>query len=299
MNNVFDYQLFHIGNTPVTAASLIVTAAILGASYLLGRLLSGLIANRLLRRTHLSTGIRYALGRFTGYIVFFLGAVVALQTLGVNATTLAAFGAALGVGIGFGLQDLVKNFVAGLVILIERPFQVGDRIELDNNAAEVVEIRARATVLRTNDDVHLIVPNAKLTSETVVNRSYKSMLYRCRVPVGVSTSSDPRAVERALLEAAAACEAVLENPTPDVRFRAFGESGLEFQLLCWTDKMLHRPGKLISDLNFEIHEALERNGVELSALQTYVKLVGWGTASLPPRRSGMEPAAEAAQGGRS
>src|SRR4029434_4372686 len=114
VNNVFDYQLFHIGNTPVTAASLIVTAAILGASYLLGRLLRGLIANRLLRRTHLSTGIRYALGRFTRYIVFSLGAVVALQTLGVNATTLAAFGAALGVGIGFGLQDLVKNFVAGL-----------------------------------------------------------------------------------------------------------------------------------------------------------------------------------------
>jgi small-conductance mechanosensitive channel len=291
VNNVFDYQLFHIGNTPVTAASLIVAAAILAASYVLGRVLQGLIANRLLRRTHLSTGIRYALGRFTGYIVFFLGAVVALQTLGVNATTLAAFGAALGVGIGFGLQDLVKNFVAGLIILIERPFQVGDRIELDKNAAEVVEIRARATVLRTNDDVHLIVPNAKLTSETVVNRSYKSTLYRCRVPVGVSTSSDPRAVERALLEAAAACEAVLEDPGPDVRFRAFGESALEFQLLCWTDKMLHRPGKLISDLNFEIHEALERNGVELATPQTDVKLVEWGTAATPPRRSGMEPAA--------
>jgi small-conductance mechanosensitive channel len=290
VNNLFDYQLFHIGNTPVTAASLIVAGVILGASYLLGRLLRGLIANRLLRRTHLSTGIRYALGRFTGYIVFFLGAVVALQTLGVNATTLAAFGAALGVGIGFGLQDLVKNFVAGLVILIERPIQVGDRIELDKNAAEVVEIRARATVLRTNDDVHLIVPNAKLTSETVVNRSYNSTLYRCRVPVGVSTSSDPRAVERALLEAAAACEAVLENPKPDVRFRAFGESALEFQLLCWTDKMLHRPGKLISDLNFEIQAALERHGVELASPQTEVKLVG-GWEEPPPRRSGIEPAA--------
>jgi len=261
MNNVFDYQLFHIGNTPVTAASLIVAAAMLVGSYFLGRLLQGLIANRLLRRTQLSTGIRYALGRFTGYLVFFLGAVMSLQTLGVNATTLAAFGAALGVGIGFGLQDIVKNFVAGLVILIERPFQVGDRIELERNAAEVVEIRARATILRTNDDVHLIVPNARLTSETVVNRSYKSGLYRCRVPVAVSTNSDPRAVERALLNAAAACEEVLENPKPDVRFRAFGESGLEFQLLCWTDKMLHRPGKLISDLNFEIREALARNGV--------------------------------------
>lgn len=297
MNNVFDYQLFHIGNTPVTAASLIVAAAILVGSYLLGRLMQSLIANRLLRRTHLSTGLRYALGRFTGYIVFFFGAVVALQTLGVNATTLAAFGAALGVGIGFGLQDIVKNFVAGLVILIERPFQVGDRIELEKNAAEVVEIRARATVLRTNDDVHLIVPNAKLTSETVVNRSYKSGLYRCRVPVAVATGSDPRAVERALLDAASACDAVLETPKPDVRFRGFGESGLEFQLLCWTDKMLHRPGKLISDLNFAIREALGRNGVELASPQTEVKLVGWEES--PPRRPGMESAPGAIQGGNS
>ena len=82
------------------------------------------------------------LGRFAGYLVFFLGAAIALQTLGIHATTLAAFGAALGVGIGFGLQDIVKNFVAGLILLIERPFQVGDRIEIEKIAAEVVEIRA-------------------------------------------------------------------------------------------------------------------------------------------------------------
>ena len=84
----------------------------------------------------MSRGVRYAIGRFVGYLVFFLGAAVALQTLGINATTLAAFGAAVGVGIGFGLQDLVKNFVAGLVILIERPFQVGDRIEIGDVSAK-------------------------------------------------------------------------------------------------------------------------------------------------------------------
>jgi small-conductance mechanosensitive channel len=274
VGNLLDHQLFRIGNTPVTAASLFATAAILVGSYLLGRVLRGLIANRFLARTHLSPGIRYAIGRFTGYLVFFLGAAAALQTLGINATTLAAFGAALGVGIGFGLQDIVKNFVAGLVILIERPFQVGDRIEVDKNAAEVAEIRARATVLRTNDDVHLIVPNSKLTSETIVNRSYKSPLYRCRVPVEVSSDSDPRVVERALLEAAGACDAVLPNPPPAVRLHGFGESVLDFQLLCWTDKMLHKPGKLVSDLNFEIHKALARHGVELPSPQTDVRLVG-------------------------
>jgi small-conductance mechanosensitive channel len=291
-----DYQLFRIGNTPVTAASLIAAAGILVGAYLLGRILRGLIANRLLARTHLSTGIRYAIGRFTSYLVYFFGAAVALQTIGINATTLAAFGAAVGVGVGFGLQDLVKNFVAGLVILVERPFQVGDRIELDKNAAaEVVEIRARATVLRTNDDVHLIVPNAKLTSETVVNRSYRRPTYRCRVPVAVSSGSEPRVVEEALREAAEGCEGVLSEPRPEARFRGFGESGLEFELLCWTDKMLHRTGKLTSDLNFEIHQALARHGVELALPQTEVRLVG--LESLPgPRRSGTDSAARSSGG---
>src|SRR4030095_12929858 len=115
-----------------------------------------------------AVGLRYAIGRFVGYFILFLGAAAALQTLGVRMTTLAAFGAAVGVGIGFGLQDIVKNFVAGLILLIERPFQVGDRIEIDNATAEVVEVRARATVLRTNDDVHVIVPNSKFMTDTVV-----------------------------------------------------------------------------------------------------------------------------------
>ena len=297
MGNLFDYQLFHIGNTAITAASLIVAMAIVGGAYVLGRLSRSLVANRLLARTHLSMGVRYAIGRFTGYLVFFLGAAVALQTLGINATTLAAFGAAVGVGIGFGLQDLVKNFVAGLVILIERPFQVGDRIELDKISAEVAEIRARTTVLRTNDDVHLIVPNSMLKSETVVNRSYNRRLYRCRVPVGVSVDADPRLVERALLEAALASDGVLPDPRPDVRFRGFGVSSLDFEVLCWTDKMLHRPGKLVSDLNFGIHESLARHGVELPSPQTAVRLIGL-EAPPAPRRPGMEPAA-GYSGGRS
>ena len=257
-----DYPLFHIGDTPVTAASLLVALAVLAGSYVLGRVLRSLIANRLLARTRLSPGIRYAFGRFAGYLVFVLGAAAALQTVGINATTLAAFGAAVGVGIGFGLQDLVKNFVAGLVILIERPFQVGDRIETEGISAQVAEIRSRATVLRTNDDVHLIVPNSKLTSETVVNRSYARPLYRTRVPVGVAYGVDPRAVERALLEAAAACPGSLADPAPAARFRGFGESALNFELLCWTNTMLQHPGHFVSDLNFEVHAALTRHGIE-------------------------------------
>lgn len=214
------------------------------------------------------------LGRFAGYLVFFLGAAVALQTIGIRATMLTAFGAALGVGIGIGLQDIVKNFVAGLIILIERPFQVGDRIEMGPVTAEVKEIRARATVLRTNDDAHLIVPNAKLIGDTIVNRSFDRPLFRLGVPVGVSNGSDPRAVEEALLEAARACDGVLSEPSPAVRFRGFRDSALNFEVLCWTDRMVHRPGALASSLNFLVYDTLKKKGIDLPSPQTDVRIRG-------------------------
>jgi small-conductance mechanosensitive channel len=272
VGNVLDYRLFRIGETSVTIASLALSSLILIAAFLLGRLARRLVANRLLARTHLSIGVRYAMGRFIGYLVFFLGAAVALQTIGIRATTLAAFGAAVGVGIGIGLQDIVKNFVAGLIILIERPFQVGDRIEFDEVTAQVAEIRSRATILRTNDDVYLIVPNAKLTGETVVNRSFGRPLFRCRIRLGVSADSDPREVEAALLEAAKRCDGVLPEPGPAVRFRAFGESSLDFELLCWTDRMLHQPGLLASRLRFLAHEMLTARGIELPSAVCDVRI---------------------------
>jgi small-conductance mechanosensitive channel len=286
VQEVLDYRLFRIGDTSVTAASLAVAIFILVGSYLLARLVRRLVTNRLLARTHLSMGVRYMLGRFTGYLVLVLGAMVALQTIGIRATTLTAFGAALGVGIGFGLQDIVKNFVAGLILLIERPIQVGDRIEIDKVTAEVTEIRARATVLRTNDDVHLIVPNSRFITDTIVNRSYKRNLYRCRASVAIDSGSDPRVVEEALLEAARQCEGVLPDPAPAVRFRAFGESALHFELLCWTDKMIHRPGALVSNLNFRIHEALRQRGIELPSPRNEIQIQGSEAFSVSRPRGG-------------
>jgi small-conductance mechanosensitive channel len=271
MERILDYRLFRIGETSVTVASLAASLLILGGAYLLGRLARNLVANRLLARTHLSVGVRYAIGRFAGYFVFFLGAAAALQTLGINATTLAAFGAAVGVGIGFGLQDIVKNFVAGLVILIERPIQVGDRVEIGEVAGDVAEIRARATVVRTNDDVYLIVPNSRFIGETVVNRSFVTPRVRCRTRVLVSEGAAPREVESALLDAARRCRGVLADPVPVARFRGFGDSSLDFELLCWTDTMLHRPGALTSELNFLVHETLTSRGIPFPQREVLIR----------------------------
>ncbi|MEP6995189.1 MAG: mechanosensitive ion channel protein MscS, partial [Acidobacteriota bacterium] len=131
-------------------------------------------------------------------------------------------------------------------------------------------------------------------SGTIVNRSYKSPLFRCRAPVAVASDSDPHAVEDALLEAARQCEGVLQQPPPAVRFRAFGESGLHFELLCWTDKMVHRPGALVSSLNFHIHDTLKRRGIRLPFPLHQVTIRGAGAALLAPEIA--DPAASPGTG---
>ena len=277
MGNFLSTRLFRVGETQVTVSSLLVAAAIIVGSLLLSRLVRNFVANRLLGRTRLAVGTRYAIGRVLGYVILFLGVLVALQPLGVNATSLAVFGGALGIGLGFGLQDIVKNFVAGLVILIERPIQIGDSIEIGEVVGDVTEIRARATVVRTNDDVSLIVPNSKFISDTVVNRSFRQPRVRYRIPVTVAAGGDVAEVEAALLEAAGKSENVLTEPPPRVWLDEFGERGLRFELLCWTSSLLHSAGAFRSDINRLVYDTLKARGVALPSPQLDVRLQGPGS----------------------
>ena len=263
MGNFLSTRLFRVGETQVTVSSLLIALAILVASFVISRLARTFVADRLLGRTRMAVGSRYAIGRVFGYVILALGVLVALQPLGVNATTLAVFGGAIGIGVGFGLQDVVKNFVAGLIILIERPIQVGDSIELGDVVGTITDIRARATSIRTNDDIYLIVPNSRFMTDIVVNRSFGRRQVRYRIPVGVAYGTDPKVVEQALLEAASRSENVLEDPLPQVWFRDFGDSALQFELLCWTSKLLHNAGSFRSELNHLVYEALRTRGIEI------------------------------------
>ncbi len=263
MDTLLDHRLFRIGGTPITVENALTSLGILIIAFALARALRWFIVNRLPSRHSIALGTRYAIGRILGYVILFLGATVALQALGVNLAALAVFGGALGIGLGIGLQDIAKNFVSGLIILFERPVQVGDRIEIGDVTGDVVEVRARATVVRTNDDVHLIVPNSKFISDTVTNRSFGHPRVRYRIPVSVAYGSDPRGVVKVLLEVAARSPNVLAEPPPSVWFRQFGESSLDFELLCWTATMLNRPGAFRSELNFLVHDALREHGIEV------------------------------------
>jgi small-conductance mechanosensitive channel len=263
MGDFLSFRLFRISETDVTVSSVLISFAILIATWIAAKVVRKLIAERLLARTHLAIGARYTVGRVLSYLIWAAGGMLALNAVGINATSLAAFGAALGVGLGFGLQDIVKNFVAGLIVLLERPVAVGDRIEIDNKTGDVIEIRTRSTVIRTNDEVYLIVPNSKFITDTVTNWSYRSSRIRFHVPIGVAANSNPRLVEEALLASARRVEGILPEPTPSVYFKGFGAYTLDFELLCWTKQMLSRRPAFVSEVNHAMWEELTRRGIEI------------------------------------
>jgi small-conductance mechanosensitive channel len=219
---------------------------------------------RLLDRTTLDASGRQLISSVVQYVLVLIGLLVILQTAGIDLTTLNVLAGALGIGIGFGLQTISSNFISGLIILLERPVKIGDRIEVGDVEGKVIEIRARSTTVLTNDGIAILVPNASFISENVINWSYTDDRVRFKIPVGVSYDSDPRQVEQLLLEVARENSEVLQAPeAPIVRFMAFGASSLDFELRVWSSSAIHRRARLISNLNFAIFEKFRQHGIEI------------------------------------
>lgn len=204
-----------------------------------------------------------AAGVIVQYIIIIIGFLIIIQTVGIDITTLNVLAGAIGIGVGFGLQNIANNLISGLIILFERPVKVGDRIEVGDVEGAITKIGTRSTTVLTNDNIAIIIPNSRLISENVVNWSYNDENVRFAIPVSVSYRSDVRKVEQLLLKVASENPDVLENPTPRVRFVQFGDSGLTFTLLAWTRTLTHRKGQLISDLNFSIFDIFKKNGIEI------------------------------------
>ncbi|MGA2137317.1 MAG: mechanosensitive ion channel domain-containing protein [Verrucomicrobiia bacterium] len=261
---VFTKPLFQLGQTPVSLATMVEFVVVITIVVLLSRVIRRLLRTRVLARTKLDVGQQYAIARIASYVVLVIGLLISVETFGVKLSSLAVIAGALGVGIGFGLQNIVSNFVSGLVILAERPIQIGDRIDLGNNTVgKVMRIGARATHVLTNDNIMVIVPNSEFISSRVVNWTHVDPRVRLRINVGVSYGSDPHLVEKLLLEIAEGNPSVLKNPVPTVVFKEFGESSLNFELRVWADDMAHRPGTLESQLNFAIWDKFKEHGIEI------------------------------------
>jgi small-conductance mechanosensitive channel len=255
--------LFTIGDSELTLLSIIWVIVFITLLLIATRFIRKYLLGRLLQKTGIDIGIQHAITTITTYVIIVIGLVILLQTAGIDLTTLNVLVGALGIGVGFGLQYIVNNFISGLIILLERPIKIGDRIEVGTIEGDVVKIGGRSTTVLTNDNISVIVPNSKFILENVVNWSHNERTVRFRIPVSVAYGSDIRLVENTLLEVAQENPDVLENPEPAVRFLEFGDSGLLFELRAWTMTLIHKKGKLISALNFAIYEKFKEHNIEI------------------------------------
>ena len=260
---ILNFPLLPLGGAKITLWTLIYFLALLLLLLYLTAKARKLLVERLLIRTKLDVGAQQAVGSITRYVLLLVGLLIILQTVGINLTTLNVIAGAVGIGVGFGLQNIASNFISGLIILFERPIKVGDRIVVGDVEGDVIEIGARSTTVVTNNQIAIIVPNSMFISEPVVNWKYNDPRVRFEIPVGVSYGSDVRLVERLLLEVARENADVLKEPPPDVCFREFGESSLNFVLRVWNQSHVHRKLVLYSALNFAIHDKFKEHGVEI------------------------------------
>lgn len=253
----------HIGSFNITLWTLVYFFFLLFILFYVTGKLRKWIVYKVLAKSKIDLGVRIAVGTIFRYIILVIGLVIVLQTVGIDLSTLTVLFGALGIGIGFGLQNVTNNFVSGIIILLERPIKVGDRIEIGDVNGDVVRVSMRATTIVTNDNISIIVPNSDFISSKVINWSHTDRNIRFNYPVGVSYKEDPDKVKKILLEVAASNDGVLKEPKPDVLFSDFGESYLEFKLRIWTREYINRPGVLKSKLYFEIFKKFRENGIEI------------------------------------
>src|SRR5436305_1800855 len=219
---------------------------------------------RFLVNSGLERSLQYAIAQIVSNIVLVIGIFIVLENTGIHLGALTVFAGAVGVGVGFGLQNIASNFISGLVILAERPITIGDRVEVAGIAGQVQQIRARSTVIVTNDNITMIVPNTKFIDSPVTNWTYGDPRVRFRLPVGVAYGSDVNKVREALLAAASENANTLKDPAPSVFLEKFGENSIDFELVVWSSEMSYRPRRYRSDLNFAMEQKLREAGIEIA-----------------------------------
>jgi small-conductance mechanosensitive channel len=255
-----DFTLFNLGGTAFTVGTLLQLLVLLFVLLVVARRLADRVVRRALARTSLDAATQMAIGKVVRYSVLIIGLLVVLQTAGINLTAFHVVAGALGVGVGFGLQNIFSNFISGLIITFERPIKIGDRIELAGVDGTVMEIGARRTTVVTRDNIAIIVPNQRFIVENVVNLLYVDRQIRVHVPVSVAAGTDPARVRDIMLAAAQAHAEVLRTPPPAVEFVNLGGAAMAFDLVVWTTRVDHRR-ELISDLNYAVCDGLRSHDI--------------------------------------
>jgi small-conductance mechanosensitive channel len=263
VKNNLGLPLFSIGENPITIWMIIYFSLLLFFLFFGTAKIKKWFVYKLLAKTNLDIGVRLAMGTIFRYVLMVIGFTIILQFLGVDLSALTIIASALGVGVGFGLQNITNNFVSGIIILFERPIKVGDRIEVGSVSGDVIKISMRSTTVLTNDNISIIVPNSEFISSTVINWSHTDRNVRFNIPVGVSYKSDPEMVKNILMKVAENNDGVLKSPAPDVLFNEYGDNSINFILRVWTSTYITQPLVLRSQLYYSAFEKFKEHGIEI------------------------------------
>ncbi len=285
-NNIKDFLSIHlidVGNTSITLWTLIYFIILAWLLFFITARLRKWMIYKVLSKSKVELGVRLAVGTIIRYAVLIFGLVIVIQTVGINLSTITILAGALGVGIGFGLQNVTNNLVSGIIILFERPIKVGDRIQVGEVFGDVMSISMRSTMIVSNDNISIIVPNSEFISSTVINWSHNDRKVRFSIPVGVAYKEDPENVKQILLAVADKEDGVLKNPEPVVLFKEFGDSSLNFSLLIWTSSYITTPGFLKSRLYFEIFRKFRENNIEIPFPQRDLHVKNTEFPGSPPK----------------
>ena len=273
--DVYDWytQLFfglRVGSTQISIAVLLASVIVFGLSYGAARLFQGWLDERVLKPAGISGGLRDSIRVGVGYVGVVIAALAAFSYAGFNLSNLAILAGAFSVGIGFGLQSVVNNFVSGLILLAERPIKVGDLVVVGGEEGYVRKISVRSTEVETFERASVMIPNSYFITEKVKNWTLRDNMRRIAIPVTVAHGSDPRAVKSILLKAAHDHPSVLTLPAPSYDFEDFGVDGLTFKLFAFID--LRAGGNIAADLRIAILEAFQENGILIPSRQAEVTL---------------------------
>ncbi|MEX0322397.1 MAG: mechanosensitive ion channel family protein [Puniceicoccaceae bacterium] len=288
MTESFWFQVVEMGTVSFTPISLLLGIILILLTLIFQRILHRVLTKRFFPRFKIHPGLGNAYATLLGYLFLALALFIILPITfqGLNWATFSVILGAVSFGIGFGMRNIADNFVSGLIILLERPIKVGDRITVDGTSGTVSSIRARSTTVRTNDNIEVIVPNSRFISETVINWSHSDNQVRFRIPVGVHYNCDAFEVRDILEKAVKSHPGVMSDPAPAARFIEFGDSSLNFEIWVWTTENTLRPSSFKSDINYLIWEHLRDAGIEIPYPQRDLYVKEWPKGSAPPPESG-------------
>jgi small-conductance mechanosensitive channel len=270
---IWYFQLMEIGGRPLTIGKVTIAVLVLLIGIPIARVVTRRISRRLFTRLGLEPGAAAAFQTLAFYAVVVCLTVFALWVSEIPLTVFTLAGGAIAIGIGFGSQKIVNNFLSGLILLLERPIKVGDLIEVGNTFGEVESIGARSTKIKSFDNFHIIVPNGAFLDQNVVNWTHENNLVRVSLQVGVAYGSPTRRVEELIQQAIRELEEALIPPEPAVLFDDFGDSALIFDALFWI--AMKRPmdrRKVLSKVRFRIDELFRENNIVIAFPQRDVHL---------------------------